>query len=119
LKEGEHIRTSVSHMDPDVFLIRRPNGTHLAHPDLGFSLISFVPPRALFTLGRRNAHKRFLGDATKDLSCLRMHCQNGSHEKASSAFVSNLSYATHLVSMRKITSGRILLKFQNRMMLES
>src|SRR5207247_1494787 len=58
LEEGEHIRPPISDMHPQASRLRGANGLHLAHPDIGFALLSLAPLRALFSLGSGNAHKR-------------------------------------------------------------
>ncbi len=108
LEEGEHIRPPVSNMHPHACRLRSANGLHLAHPDIGFALVSFAPLRALFSIRSGNAHKGFLSQAPQHLSCLRTHGQHRLHEKTTPSFVADLSHAADLVPMRQINVGRIL-----------
>jgi hypothetical protein len=108
LEEWEHMRTPISDMHPDASRSRRPNGMHLAHPDIGFALFPLAPLRPLFSHVRGNAHKGFLSHAPQHLSCLRTHGQHRLHEKSPSSFVADLSHSADLATMGQIDVGRIL-----------
>jgi len=95
-------------MHPHACRLRCANGQHLAHPDVGLALLSLTPLMTLFSIGSGNAHKGFLGHASKHLSGLRAHGQHRLHEKPPSAFVADLSHATDFVTMRQIDVARIL-----------
>jgi hypothetical protein len=92
-EKREHIRPSISEVDPGASRIRNPNGVDLAHPDIGFALFSLSPLIPLFSFGGWSAHKRFLGHAPKDVSCLRAHCQHGLH--AQSHVLAHCRFAPH------------------------
>src|SRR5258708_29647656 len=108
LKEREHIRTPISHMDPDASCSRRPNGVDLAYPDIGFTLFPLEPLMPLFSFRGWNTHKGFLGHAPKHLTRLWSYGKHRLHEKSTSAFVADLSHATDLVTMRKIDIRGVL-----------
>src|SRR6266568_5798838 len=95
-------------MHPHGSRLRGANSIHLAHPDIGFALVSLAPLIALFSLGSRNAYKEFLGHAPQHLSALRKHRQHGLDEKTTPSFVADLSHTADLVPMRQINVGRIL-----------
>ena len=114
LKEREHISTPISDMHPDASRLRRPNGMHLAYPDIGFALFALAPLIPLLPIGSRNAHKGFLGQAPEDFSCLRTHRKHRLHEKSPSSFVADLSHSADLATMGKIDVGRILYQQNHR-----
>jgi hypothetical protein len=91
LKEREHISAPISDMDPYASRLRCANGLYLAHPDIGFALVSLAPLVSLFSIRSRYVHKRFLGHAPEDFSALRAHRQHRLDEKSPSAFVADVS----------------------------
>ena len=95
-------------MHPHASWLRRPNGMHLAYPDIGFALFPLAPLIPLFSLGSGNTHKGFLGHTPKDFSCLRAHGKHRLHEKPTSSFVADLSHATDLMTMGQIDVGPYL-----------
>jgi len=95
-------------MDPDASRSRRPNGLHLTYPDIAFAPFSLEPLLPLFSLGGWNARKGLLGHASKHLRALWSYGQHRLHEKATPAFIADVSHAADLVTMGQIDVGRIL-----------
>ncbi|GHO61316.1 hypothetical protein KSC_002080 [Ktedonobacter sp. SOSP1-52] len=80
-EKREHIRASIPNMDPSASWLRLPNGTYLAHPDIGFTLFAFEPLMALFPFGCCNAHKGFLSHTAKHFLGRGMHSKHCLHAR--------------------------------------